>query len=98
VRGGALVQVTAGSVDGRLGSRSRKCALRLVELELAHVLASDAHAPSLRAAGLGAAADALGPVGRWMALDAPAALLADRELPPRPGPRRRGWLGRRRHG
>ena len=90
VRGGALVQVTAASVEGRLGSRSQECALRLVELELAHVLASDAHAPLVRAGGLGAAADALGPVGRWMASDVPAALLAGDELPQRPTPRR-GW-------
>ncbi|MDX6398236.1 MAG: protein-tyrosine phosphatase [Gaiellaceae bacterium] len=96
VRGGALVQLTAGSVDGRMGARSKKCALRLLELELAHVLASDAHAPSVRAAGLAAAADALGSLGRWMASDVPAALLEGSELPPRPGrASRRGWFGRR---
>jgi protein-tyrosine phosphatase len=97
VGGGALVQLTAASVDGRLGSRSKDCALRLVELELTHVLASDAHAASVRSAGLAAAADALGPVGRWMVSDVPAALLEGRELSPRPGsPARRGWFARRR--
>jgi protein-tyrosine phosphatase len=96
VRGGALVQVTAASVDGRLGPRSRKCALRLVEFELAHVLASDAHGPSLRASGLSAAADTLGAVGHWMASDVPAALLEGTEPSPRPQTGRRGWPGRKR--
>lgn len=96
VRGGALVQLTAASVDGRLGARSRKCAFRLVELQLAHVLASDAHAPTVRAAGLRAAADSLGPLGRWMTADVPAAILEGRDPPPRPGLTRRHWLRRRR--
>lgn len=96
VRSGALVQVTAASVDGRLGSRSQECAVRLIELELAHVLASDAHAPSVRAGGLGAVAGALGAIGRWMAADVPAALIEGRELPPRPERRSRiARLGRR---
>ena len=43
---GTLVQVTAASVDGRLGPVAHKTALRLVELGLAHMLASDAHAPT----------------------------------------------------
>lgn len=94
VRGGALVQVTAASVDGRLGARSRACARRLVELELAHVLASDAHAPSVRGAGLSAAARALGDVGAWMSADVPAALLAGEQPPPRPQARRRRWSRR----
>ena len=94
VRGGALVQVTAASVDGRLGARSRACALRLVELELAHVLASDAHAPSVRGAGLSAAAGALGEVGAWMSADVPAALLAGEQPPPRPQARRHRWSRR----
>jgi protein-tyrosine phosphatase len=93
VRGGALIQLTAASVDGRLGSRPQKCARQLVELELAHVLASDAHAPSIRAAGLAAAASGLGPIGSWMTADVPAALLEGSEPPPRPA-RRRRWLGR----
>lgn len=93
VRGGALVQVTAASVDGRLGRRSRRCALRLIELGLAHVLASDAHAPTLRSAGLAAAAAELGEIGSWMVSEVPRALLAGEALPPRPEQRglRRWW-------
>jgi protein-tyrosine phosphatase len=96
VRSGALTQVTAASVDGRLGSSPRKCARRLVELGLAHVLASDAHAPTVRAAGLRAAAESLGPLGVWMTQDVPAALLEGREPPSRPPSHRRRWLRDRR--
>jgi len=93
VRDGALVQVTAASVDGRLGPRSRRCALRLVELGLAHVLASDAHAPTVRSAGLAAAAAELGEIGSWMVSEVPKALLSGEALPPRPEQRRtlRSW-------
>src|SRR5512144_1827701 len=52
---GTLVQVTAASVDGRLGRRSQQAAFALLAGGLAHLLASDAHAPSLRAVGLSAA-------------------------------------------
>src|SRR5690349_16729026 len=52
VRAGALVQLTAASVDGRLGRRTRACAERLIDLELAHLVASDAHAPGVRSIGL----------------------------------------------
>jgi protein-tyrosine phosphatase len=101
VRAGAVVQLTAASVDGRLGSRIAACARQLLSAGLAHVIASDAHAPNVRGAGLGAAAGALGDsgLGRWLVQDAPAALLAGEELPLRPlfpPPRRRLWpFGRR---
>jgi len=93
VRGGALVQLTAASVDGRLGRRTRETALKLLELELAHLIASDAHAPSLRAIGMRAAAEAVGDesLAGWLTRAVPAALLAGEPLPARPRvePRRR---------
>jgi protein-tyrosine phosphatase len=95
VRAGALVQLTAASVDGRLGRGSQAACRRLLELGLAHVIASDAHTPDIRAAGLSRAAAAVGGgLGRWLTHDVPAALLAGEPLPPRPGGRRR--LGLRR--
>ena len=42
VRMGALVQLTAASLDGRIGSSAHAAANKLLELGLAHVLASDA--------------------------------------------------------
>jgi protein-tyrosine phosphatase len=100
VAAGTLVQVTAASVDGRLGQRPRACARTLLDGGLVHVLASDAHAPEVRAAGIGAAAAKLDDddLARWLTVDVPRAILEDRELPPRPGnrPRRRLLFARRR--
>jgi protein-tyrosine phosphatase len=86
VRAGAIVQLTAASVDGRLGRATADCAVRLLELELAHLIASDAHAPGAREAGLSTAVEAIGggALARWLTSRVPAALLAGEELPPRP--------------
>jgi protein-tyrosine phosphatase len=96
---GAVVQITAASIDGRLGRRAQECAHELIDLRLAHVVASDAHAPQVRRAGMSAAREALGDpaLARWMCEDVPTALLAGEELPPRPRVRhrrRRGLLRR----
>jgi len=93
VRAGALVQVTAASLDGRLGRRALRCAARLLQLELVHLLASDAHGPDLRAVGLSPARAAVGDAARarWLTEDMPAAIVAGGELPAPParGGRRR---------
>jgi protein-tyrosine phosphatase len=88
VRLGALVQLTAASVDGRIGRSSQKTADRLLELGLAHVLASDAHTPEIREAGLAAAAEAVGDDGlaAFLTIEAPAAIVAGEAVP---GPPRR---------
>ena len=95
---GALVQLTAASVDGRGGPRARACARTLLERELAHLLASDAHEAGVRAVGLSAAARAVGgELGAWLTDGVPRAIVDGVALPPRPaGPRwaRRGFLGR----
>jgi protein-tyrosine phosphatase len=98
VRAGAIVQLTAASVDGRLGSRPRAASRRLLDLELAHLVASDSHSPDVRGAGLAAAARSLGDeaLGSWLTHDVPAALLAGDELPPRPEPATRRRLLRLR--
>ena len=83
---GVLVQITAASVDGRLGATARKTAHRLIDRGLAHMLASDAHAPWLRAIGLSHAAEAVGnkALARWLTEEVPGAIVADAPLPPRP--------------
>ncbi|MFL6038603.1 MAG: tyrosine-protein phosphatase [Gaiellaceae bacterium] len=93
VEAGALVQITAASLDGRLGPSSRKAAQTLIERGHAHLLASDAHGPSIREAGLAAAASAVGNkrLARWLTEEAPAAIVAGEPLPERP---RRGWFRR----
>ena len=97
VEGGTLVHLTAASVDGRLGSRAKRCAHGLIEAGLAHVIASDAHTPGIRAAGMSAAAAEVGDeaLARWLTLDVPRALLEERPLPPRPERPRRRWPFRR---
>lgn len=97
VEAGTLVQVTAASVDGRLGRRSRETAFRLLDLGLAHMLASDAHAPSIRAIGMTAAVNAIDDdeLARWLTVDVPRAVVDDGELPERPAVRRRRFWRRR---
>lgn len=97
---GALVQVTAASLDGRLGRRTQAAARRLVQLGLVDVLASDAHHPELRAYGLVAAAAALRDPGlaRHLTVDVPAAVVAGEEITPETrGRRQRFALGRLRN-
>jgi protein-tyrosine phosphatase len=88
---GALVQVTASSLDGRLGRQVRRTCQRLLELDLVHVLASDAHAPGVRAGGLSSAVAALGDpgLGRYLAQDVPAAIVAGETIPSAVGRRAR---------
>src|SRR5581483_5601714 len=60
VESGVLIQVTAASVDGRIGKRPRECARRLLEGSLVHMIASDAHHAAVREVGLRTAAQAVG--------------------------------------
>jgi protein-tyrosine phosphatase len=95
VDAGALVQVTAASVDGRLGSKAKETGLDLVERGLAHVLASDAHHPSVRAGGMDAAFDAIGDeeLARWLSRNVPEAIVTGRAIPARPARQRRRRFG-----
>ena len=88
VDSGALVQLTASSLDGRAGKHVTHTARRLLALELAHLVASDAHRPAVRRAGMAAALDAVGDVdlARWLGRDLPAAIAFHRPLPDRPAP------------
>ena len=96
IASGALLQVTAASVDGRIGPRSERCALDLIERGWAQMIASDAHEPSIRAIGMSSAAARLGDdrLAHWLTDEVPRAIVEDRELPPRPdrAPRRRRRL------
>ena len=96
VEAGTLVQVTAASLDGRLGRTARDAGLQLIELRCAHLIASDAHHPGIRAVGMAAAAEAVGDeaLAHWLTDGVPRALVEGAELPERPEPRRRGWFRR----
>lgn len=91
VDAGALVQVTAASIDGRLGKRCRAAGLHLIEDGMAHLIASDAHTPEIRGIGMSAAAAAFEDeaLARWLTRGVPGAIVAGKPLPPRPAGRRR---------
>jgi protein-tyrosine phosphatase len=91
VQSGTLVQITAASLDGRAGRRAQAMGLQLIDAGLAHVVASDAHAPDVRKGGLDGVAAAVGDadLARWLTHDVPAAIVAGTELPPRPERTRR---------
>jgi protein-tyrosine phosphatase len=86
VAAGALVQLTAASVDGRLGRRNKHTAATLIASGHAHIIASDAHWPGLRAGGLSNAAAAVGDpeLASWLTQGVPSAIVEDEPIPPRP--------------
>lgn len=96
VDAGALVQLTAASLDGRLGRAAARTAFRLLAAGMAHVVASDAHMPGTRAVGMSRAAEAIGDerLARWTTRDVPAAIVAGAPVPERPRGRRRPRLWR----
>lgn len=97
VEAGALVQLTASSLDGRAGRTAALTARRLLDSGLAHLVASDAHAPAVRGIGLSLAVEAIGDLAlaRWLTELVPAAILAGAPLPERPPSARRRRFRRR---
>ncbi len=97
VQAGAYVQLTASSLDGSAGSALARCAKRLLETGLAHILASDWHGKTVRRSGLRAGAAAAGDpaLAVWLTETVPRALIEGSPPPPRPSvavpPRRRLW-------
>lgn len=95
---GTLVQLTAAAVDGRFGRRALRCSRALLEQRLAHLIASDAHAPDLRAVGMTEAVRAVGDadLARWLTVDVPGAIVGGDPIPAAPEPGPRGLFRRRR--
>lgn len=98
VEHGALLQVTAASIDGRLGKRARAAAAQLLEHGLVHLVASDAHHPAIREAGLGNAVGVLQDeeLANWLTVAVPSAIVNNDPLPPRPHARRPSRFWRHR--
>ena len=100
IAAGAVVQVTAASLDGRLGRGPHRAGLELVRRGLAQLIASDAHAPAIRGVGMSAAAAELGDdvLARRLTVEAPRAVVAGEPLPTAPpsAGRRRPWWSLRR--
>ncbi len=86
VERGVLGQVTAASLCGSFGARTKEPARVLLQRNLVHVIASDAHSPSghrapILSAGVAEAASLVGEErARAMVTDIPEAILADRDI------------------
>ena len=79
VDAGALVQLTASSLEARW-SRRGAMARRALKEGLVHVVSSDAHSATWRPPDL-SPVEPLGDLGRWLTVDAPQAILDGAELP-----------------
>jgi protein-tyrosine phosphatase len=93
VAGGALLQVTASSLEGLHGRKARKTAEQLLRFGFVHLVASDRHGTQMRRATLEQARRRLGngSLADWLTIDVPAAVVAGADLPPRPGSGEPGW-------
>ncbi len=91
VEAGALVQVTAMSLDAELNRAVERATRTLLTRGLVHLVASDAHGPHIpREVGLAAVPQLLGDDGlaRYLTDEAPAAIVAGEPIPT--GPRVQG--------
>lgn len=61
IKNGALSQITAASVNGQFGKKIKQLSIQLIEANLTHFIASDAHNTSTRAFGLKQAYEAIDP-------------------------------------
>ena len=106
VEKGMLTQITAGSLVGEFGAKTREVAELLVRHRMAHIIASDSHSAMWRAPRLSAAveraSDLIGPRdAEAMVVDIPRAIVNDEIVdvpPPLPLEKRRSWFpfGRRK--
>lgn len=85
ISAGALSQITAGSLTGGFGQHALKCSQKIIKLQMAHFMASDAHSPRARPPDLRAAFKNLSSLaGKIQAerimFEAPQAVLEGKEL------------------
>ena len=85
VERGAMLQLTAMSVTGNFGRRAHQLAHRLLDAELVHFVASDAHGVDWRPPGLSEAYQVIveqwgEPAARRLMLENPQAVVEDRPL------------------
>jgi protein-tyrosine phosphatase len=91
VERGVYCTINTGSLSGGFGRKVRQTAVALLARGLVHSIASDCHDTERRPPGLSGALEGvegeipgIGANARWLTNDVPAALLADKPLPPRP--------------
>lgn len=78
---GAIVQITAGSITGHFGRKVEKSSMRLIRLNMAHVLATDAHNTTSRPPVLSKALSVISKEmgddeARKMVLDTPQSIIS----------------------
>lgn len=61
IKNGALSQVTAASVNGKFGKKAKALSMQLIESNLTHFIATDAHNTTSRGFGLAAAYSEIDP-------------------------------------
>lgn len=83
---GVYAQVTAGSLAGRFGRTAQATARSLIERDLVHLIASDAHNVDRRPPRMSEAVAAIEDpaLAHWLTEAAPDAILRGQRLPPRP--------------
>ena len=86
VRGGVLTSITAGSLVGQFGQTARRFALDLVQAEMVHNVASDAHDAVHRPPGIAGELERAGlaTLTEWLTVSVPEAILNGAQVPPRP--------------
>ena len=86
VEAGALVQVTAASIEGSRDRAAQAAARRLLDLGFVHVIASDSHGPHIPRQGMAVAAAALDDpaLAKYLTVDVPGAIAAGEPVPARP--------------
>jgi len=86
IREGVCTSITASSLVGRFGTKPRRFALEMLKDGLVHNVTSDAHDDLRRPPGMAAELEqtGFGALSEWLTEEVPAAILDDRELPPRP--------------
>jgi protein-tyrosine phosphatase len=107
MRGGLLVQVTAGSVTGQMGKTAQRVALRMLENRWVHFLATDAHNTTSRPPKMRAAhdfvAEKYGPdYAHALCVGNPLSAFMGKQLLPQPEPLhvfddmevKKGWWGK----
>lgn len=104
VRLGCLSQLTGAALLGKFGDRVQSVSNRMLEKDLVHIIASDAHdsvyRPPVLSEARDAAAEIVGPQrAREMVSDVPLAICRGEEwepweMPPEPPPKSEGMLSR----
>ena len=87
IEAGCLVQVTAGSIEGRFGKQAEELSWRMLEEGRVDIIASDAHnlksRPPRLSGAMALVTETLGESEAWrMTVERPAAILKNSELRP----------------